>query len=375
MRNRHVLHVMASEWKKTRKTPVQLVMMLLVPVLSVLFLSWGMDYILGISSHYKAAVFFADDKVELAEEVLAGEYPYFSFRNGDKEDAEDLIYEGKIDTALIVGEEEIRLIYDSSLLTSSAALKDSSDIAADLSMLLEGKEYYDGMQLFYPKEELIDMSTPMDKLQKHIDQLAGVVGMIVFLMMASNAMTISARSITGEKERQTFDTLVLCPAPLRKILLGKMLIMMAEIFLSGVMGVLAAIAGMAIWSRKNFATICEQAGQDGLWILVLILLLLAVTMAVTAIFTFIGSAFSQTKKASLFSSAGMVIVSVAAMLPTFLTTDLVKYIPMANWTPSILDICRHDIHFVPLLVALLISAALLCISMILSTGLWERTSE
>ncbi len=375
MHNRHVLHVMASEWKKTRKTPVQLVMMLLVPVLSVLFLSWGMDYILGVSSHYKAAVFFADDKAALAEEVLAGEYPYFSFQNGDKEDAKDLIYEGKIDTALIVGEEEIRLIYDSSLLTSSAALKDSSDIAADLSMLLEGKEYYDGMQLFYPKEELIDMSTPMDKLQKHIDQLAGVVGMIVFLMMASNAMTISARSITGEKERQTFDTLVLCPAPLRKILLGKMLIMMAEIFLSGVMGVLAAIAGMAVWSRKNFATICEQAGQDGLWILVLILLLLAVTMAVTAIFTFIGSAFSQTKKASLFSSAGMVIVSVAAMLPTFLTADLVKYIPMANWTPSILDICRHDIHFVPLLVALLISAALLCISMILSTGLWERTSE
>ena len=109
--------------------------------------------------------------------------------------------------------------------------------------------------------------------------------------------------------------------------------------------------------------------------LVVFILLFTVTLVITGIFSIIGSAFSQAKKASLFSSAGMVIVSVAAMIPNFVSGDAVKYIPVANWTPIVKHLGKNQIEYVPVLVALAIAAGVFTVGMILSSGLWERTSE
>ena len=64
MHKRHVSHVMKSEWKKSMKTPVQLVMMLLVPLLSVLFLAWAMSYVRGFTTNYQATVLFEKKRKE-----------------------------------------------------------------------------------------------------------------------------------------------------------------------------------------------------------------------------------------------------------------------------------------------------------------------
>ncbi|MBR5975825.1 MAG: ABC transporter permease [Clostridiales bacterium] len=376
MRRRHVPHVMASEWKKTRKTPVQLVMMLLVPLLSALFLVWAMSYVKDFTTSYQAAVLLETPaQCEETEELLSSVYPDFSFRTGTKEDVEKILYSGYTDCVIVVEEETIRIVYDSSVLSSSQALKDAADCAADLSVLLEGREMYEELQSFYPEKEVVDLSTDFEKLNTYLDQLSGVVGMIVFLMMASNAMTIAVRSITGEKERQTFDTLVLCPVPLRKILLGKSLVLLQEVFASGIVGIGAAIAGMAIWNRRDFTTVCRIAGRDIAWLPALLIIILTATCLITAIFIVIGSAFAEAKKASLFSSAGMVLVSVSAMLPTFIESDGVRYIPIANFTPTIKAICRNDVRFDTLLPALGAAVVVFGIAIILASRLWERNCE
>ena len=199
--------------------------------------------------------------------------------------------------------------------------------------------------------------------------------MIIFLMMASNAMTLSARTITGEKERQTFDTLVLCPAELSKILLGKELVMLAEIFLSGIIGAVAAVVGMAIWSPKEFEAVTENGAEVAGWFFVIVFLIFAAALVITAIFSVIGSAFAQTKKTSLFSSCGMVLVSISAILPSFIDTGIVEYFPLSDWTPILKSICKDEFTYTPIFTALAISLLLFGLSMILSSGLWERTSE
>ncbi len=372
----HIRHVMRSEWRKTKKTPIQLVTMLIVPLVSVLFLSWCMSYVRVMVENYHATVYLPDDETaEMVEGVLGEYYPDFSFTSGTREEAEERVHEGKTDCALFVDNIAVSILYDSSLITSSVALKDSTDLANDLVYLLEGQEYLDGAYALYPESLPIDLSTDAEKLSGYFDQMAGLIGMILFLMMASNAMTLSARTITGEKERQTFDSLVLCPAPIRKILLGKELVMFMEIFLSGIMGILAAVAGMAIWSPDEFALAGKIAGSNPVWILVIFLLLLTVTLVITAVFSIIGSAFAQAKKASLFSSAGMVIISVAAILPNFIDAGAVKYVPVANWTPIVKNLSKNQVDYIPLLTALAISAVVFVICMILSSRLWERTSE
>ena len=219
MQKNHVLHVIKSEWKKTRKTPVQLVTMLLVPLLSVLFLSWCLSYVNVLVNRYKGTVYFPEEiSAEEMEETLSEFYPDFSFRSGTMDDAQTRVGNGRTDCAVVVEEKTIRILYDSSILTSSAALKDAKDLGLDISYLLSGKEFYDEVYEIYPETETLDLSTSADRLDSYLDRVGGVVGMIIFLMMSSNAMAISARSITGEKERQTFDTLVLSPAKLSKIL-------------------------------------------------------------------------------------------------------------------------------------------------------------
>ena len=367
---------MRSEWRKTKKTPAQLLMMLIVPVVSVLFLSWCMCYVRVMVDKYHASVYLPDEKT--ADEIgayLDEYYPYFDFVTGPVEEAEERLHEGKIDCALVVDNTSVRILYDSSVLTSSVALKDANDCANDLVYLLEGENYLLEAYDLYPESKPIDLSTDEEKLVNYFDQMAGLIGMILFLMMASNAMTLAAKTITGEKERQTFDSLVLCPAPLPKILLGKELVLMIEVFLSGLAGLIAAIAGMAIWYPDEFAMVRSAAGREPIWFLVILILLLTVTLVITGIFSIIGSAFAQAKKASLFSSAGMVLVSVAAILPNFIDKNLVRYIPVANWTPIIKHMGKNQIDLLPLLTALFAAAIIAGICMILSCGLWERTSE
>ena len=291
------------------------------------------------------------------------------------DDATTRVSNGKADCALVVEDKVIRIIYDSSILTSSTALKEGKDLGLDISYLLAGRKYYDEVYDVYPELETIDMSTSADRLNGYLDRVGGVVGMIIFLMMASNAMTLSARTITGEKERQTFDTLVLCPAKLSKILVGKELVMLFEIFLSGIIGFIAGIFGMAIWSPKEFAAISESGTEAAGAVFTVILILLSAALVITAIFSIIGSAFAQAKKTSLFSSAGMVLVSISAMLPSFVDTGIIKYFPLSDWTPILKSICKDEFTYTPIFTALAIGILLFGLSMILSSGLWERTSE
>lgn len=376
MRKNHVLHVMKSEWKKTKKTPVQLVTMLLVPMLSVLFLSWCLSYVMILINKYDGVVYFPEEiSAEEMEAELSEYYSDFDFRSGTMDDATTRVSNGKADCALVVEDKVIRIIYDSSILTSSTALKEGKDLGLDISYLLAGRKYYNEVYDVYPELETIDMSTSADRLNGYLDRVGGVVGMIIFLMMASNAMTLSARTITGEKERQTFDTLVLCPAKLSKILVGKELVMLFEIFLSGIIGFIAGIIGMAIWSPKEFAAISESGTEVAGAVFTVILILLSAALVITAIFSIIGSAFAQAKKTSLFSSAGMVLVSISAMLPSFVDTGIIKYFPLSDWTPILKSICKDEFTYTPIFTALAIGILLFGLSMILSSGLWERTSE
>ena len=376
MNKRHIRHVMRTEWRKTKKTPAQLVMMLIVPVVAVLFLSWSMCYVRTMVNNYHGVAILPDEETaESVDSYFSEYYLFFDFIYGSREDAETLVHEGKEDCALVVNDDEIRILYDSSMLTSSMALKDASDLADDLVLFLEGQEYMEEAYFLYPETEMVDLSTDTERLVNHFDTMASLIGMILFLMMGSNAMTISSRSITGEKERQTFDSLVLCPASLRKIIFGKELVMLIEVFVSGLVGIFAAVAGMAVWYPKEFGLMTEAASKDPRWIAAILLMLLMVTILITGVFSIISSAFSQAKRASLFSSAGMVIISIAAMLPTFIESKIVECIPVANWSPVIKHLCKNEAVGMPLLISLAISVLLGSACMILSSGLWERTSE
>ena len=119
----------------------------------------------------------------------------------------------------------------------------------------------------------------------------------------------------------------------------------------------------------------ERVGSDPSWVFVIFLLLLTVSFLIAAVFSVIASAFPQAKKTSLFSSAGMILISVGAMVPTYVSGPVLKYIPVANWAPVVKAACMNQTEFAPVFCALGITVCLFGVSMILSTGLWERSHE
>ncbi len=364
---------MQNEWRKTSKTKSQLLLLLLTPLVTILFISWGLDYVLSQTSTYKAVVYFQnEEQMHSAEKALAS-YPLISGTlTGDP--VKD-VQEGEVDCAILVQDEQLLLYYDSSLLSSSKCMKDAADCADALTYALEGDEIYEDMLEFLPEREMIDLSSKEDVLDSFLDKMTGLIGMLIFLTMASNALSLAASSVTGEKERHTFDTLVLCPASLRKVLLGKTLVLMTEIFMSGLVGILTALMAMRIWNPEQFQTMKELNQGSCFWVVLLLLLLLSATFVTTAVFTTIASAFSQTKKASLFSSAGMVLISISSMVPTFTKNETVKYFPVANWSLAIKSICKgsHDLSAVG--TGFLISVLIFAMGIIISSVLWERTNE
>ena len=372
----HIRNSMANEWKKTRKTPIQMVLMLLVPFLTTMVLFFGLNYMRGLGDHYSGIVYLpTEEETDLSKEILQERYKSFSFSCGDEETAKNSIRSGGEDVAISITDTNVVVFYDSSILTSSLALKESSDIATELTFLLADRATYDDYISFLPETQIHDLSTEEKKLDTNLSQICSTIGMVLFLSMCTNAMTLSNDSITGEKERQTFDTLVLCPAPLRKILIGKVLVMMFQVFLAGVMGTLGALCGLIFWDREDYRMIVERVGSDPSWVFVIFLLLLTVSFLIAAVFSVIASAFPQAKKTSLFSSAGMILISVGAMVPTYVSGPVLKYIPVANWAPVVKAACMNQTEFAPVFCALGITVCLFGVSMILSTGLWERSHE
>lgn len=373
MNKGHIRQVMRNEWKKTCKSPISLVVMLVVPVLAVFFITYGMSYLNRMTSHYSGGVFCRSEEEEALIREVVEKYAYFSTEiNGDPENR---IENGKIDCAIVIGDTDIKIVYDSSITTSSQAMKDASDLAGDLCFVLEGKDVYDDMMEFFPEKEGIDMSTDEEKLDTFVEQLAGVIGMILFLLMSSNALSLAGRSVTGEKERKTFDTLVLCPASLQDILLGKTLILMLEVFLAGAVGMISAIVATAIFDKESFRLIATQVGKDLLWVPSLLMLICSATLVVTAVFMVICSLFSELKKASLFSSVGMVLISYSSLIPTFTKNPLVRYFPIVNWSPSLKAVCSHNDALIPILTGLLGSIVIFLLGILLSSKLWGRNHE
>ena len=364
---------MMNEWKKTMKTPIALVVMLIVPILAVCFITWGMSFLLSMSDHYQGRIYCrSEEELNVSNTVLSN-YEQFDAVIG--KDPVGEVKKGKVDCAIVISDAEIEIIYDSSILTSSEVLKVASDVANDLQFALEDVDLFKEFLEFMPEKETIDLSTDSDKLNTFVEQLAGVVGMIIFLLMSTNAMSLAGHSITGEKERKTFDSLVLCPATLRDILFGKMLTLMSEIFLCGLVGIVTAIIATSIWNPKSFRLICKYAGQDPKWIFALLIMLISTTLVITTVFTIITSSFSEMKKASIFSSAGMVLISYSSMIPSYTKNPVVNYLPVTNWSPTIKAICNHEEVFFPLFIGLMCSVAIFLFGILISSKLWRRNVE
>lgn len=373
--NHHVLHIMSNEWRKTCKTRVQLFLMIVVPFVTILFLFWGLHYIRSATEHYKGLV-FCQSEIQLETlSTIMDQYDSFEMTLGDEEEACEKVHNGKADVAIVLDSQSISIIYDSTLISSSQALQDSSQLASEAVILMEDVSIYESFLTILPQIVSEDVSTDEEKLDSGLEQIAGTMGMILFLSMASNAMTLSSRSITGEKERQTFDSLVLCPTPLRKILLGKILIMDIQILLAGLAGMFGVFLGMCFWDRETFHLVAEKVRGDAWWIVIILLILFSASMLITGVFAIIASAFPETKKTALFGSLGMIIISFASMAPTYFKSGIIKYIPIANFSLILTDACKHQFDVIPIFSSTGISIVLIILCTVLANRLWERSHE
>ncbi len=374
-KNHIILHIIRSEWRRVCKTPIQMFMILIMPFVLMLFLFWGLHTVKANTNSYDGLVYCLDDKQVATCMPLTDRYPSFTCEVGDTNKAEKKIHAGKADVILVIHDEDICIVYDSNLLASSNALKEASALSWELCFLLEDEALHTAFLQIMPQIQQIDLSTTDEKLNSALDQVIGVLGMILFLSMASNAMTLASHSITGEKERQTFDTLVLCPTPLQKILSGKTIVVGTQVFLAGFMGSVGAVAGLYIWSHEDFQLIASQVGGDIQWILILLILLIGNALLITGIFTIISSVFPETKKSALFGSLGMVVVSVASMLPTFADWSAFRYIPISNFSIIMKETCKHQVDYVPVLMSVELSIFVCILCVLLSRRLWERSHE
>lgn len=368
-------HIVYSEWRRICKTPIQLVLVIAVPFVLMLFLLWGIHTVRASTTNYDGRVYCQTEEQRDYASTLLEKYPSFDSEVGDIEVAKSDVHHGHPDIALVVSADNITAIYDSNLLSSSNALKDASNLGTELSFFLESEETHEHYLASQPETIMVNLSTEVELLDNVLDQVIGVVGMILFLSMASNAMTMSSHAITGEKERQTFDTLVLCPTPLHTVLGGKILVIGTQIFLAGFMGCLGTITGLYLWARDDFQLIARSINGRATWILVLLALLLSTSMLITGIFAIISAAFPETKKTALFGSLGMVVVSFASMIPSFTHTSILKYIPITNFSLLMKDACKSQIQVAPVLgsIGIAILVSILCV--ILSRRLWERSHE
>jgi len=183
-----------------------------------------------------------------------------------------------------------------------------------------------------------------------------IVPMMLVIMLFANAMSISAESIAGEKERGTLATIIMTPVRRSDIIFAK-------VFANGIITLLTAVSTfigmiMSLDSMTSALGITGSVTYAFTDYVILLLMVFAVALTAVSLFSIASALAKNVKEASSISMPLYLVGMVAAIASSYATVPTQWYmylIPVYNCASVLKSVMTFDVNPVNLAVTLVSS--------------------
>lgn len=272
----------------------------------------------------------------------------------------------------IIDDGEISFIYDSTTVKDSNDFNHALEVAREYNIYTQNEDAYKTYIKNKPKFSENDLSSDNQILNKKLQPLISS-GIVIMLMVAIMSLAnFSTELLAGEREKGSFDNLVLSGTSFREIISGKSLFLI----LIATMILLFIGIGFFLGLRFIFTDIVDYFTASSNifnFIYVFIVLFIQIALIISPIFLLISSFFKKEKQATSYSSVGMIFISLISALPVFIDSNIIPMIPIVNFLPTIESSILNNFSLKYLLISTIVALVFYLIMNALITINLKRT--
>jgi ABC-type Na+ efflux pump permease subunit len=237
------------------------------------------------------------------------------------------------------------------LLSDKELLNNAKKVASNIMVMTKCPDKY----LLY--EENIN-NIYKTSINDNEDNLFGAFSMIISMLFFIALMTVNTTignmatdSICGEKERGTFDFLVLSGTKISSIFSGKMLFVSLVGLVVLIINCIVLYFGINIFVEDLGAILAERLSGQYFWIMPLIILLAGISVLETSLFFALSVHFNNVKQAMSYMGIVQIFLSLFSYAPNILNENYLQYVPIGNFTIVLEKIVKNEMFFNALMIS------------------------
>ncbi len=368
------INVFVMELKKFFGNKKMIISVFVIPIFLIALIICGISVIEAKETEGILKIYCSDKIYQILLNAGFDEKTEFCVSNENQKMSTDVSsLRNFVGIAIDDTEKKITIGYDSSISENTELIYLASEISEKINIELNANDYYEIYMSGMPSITFEDISSAEEQVVFSLKPLLVMISIISVMLVCMSLISLSADMVTGEKERGTFDIFRLSGSNLYSVICGKTVFLaMLGTFIFITECIVAGFC-INIFNHRLFKMITDSC--NNIFDLIFCVILSSAILAVfcSACFIFISSMFEKVRQASSYCSIGMLIVSLSISIPVFCDKEFVEYIPIANFTVTVMKAITNQAHVLPLIIGALISAFLSLIMLFCAAKQTERS--
>lgn len=186
-------------------------------------------------------------------------------------------------------------------------------------------------------------STTVDMNLINGTMLASLLPMLVVMFLFSGALSIGPESIAGEKERNTFSTLLITPVKRREIALGKILGLSVLSLLSAISSFIGILLSLPKLLQLQGSSVAIYGFNEYLMILVVLFSTVFVIVGMVSIISAFAKSVKEASTLIMPLYIITILVSITSLFNNNINSNYFMYVlPIYNTVQTLSAILRYD---------------------------------
>lgn len=314
---------------------------LIMPILFILLFAFMLQRSATMTKNYDIWVYCEDEALVERIDAVVNEHTNVKYIRHAYEEKD--VRDGKATVAISIAE-HIDFFYDANLVSNTKAIYQAEIIANELSMQLADTALLVEYKAVRVPIEEVDSATDEERLNASFAVFFPFMYMLLLGIVNFFIVSLATDMISGERERGTWDAIILTGTSQTKLLIGKCISIMCEAVPVYLIGFLSTIIGCRIFER-GLGEITGERFLQRESIATMLLLGCSLAILASSIFLLISTYFDKARNARAYAGVGTLLFSILSAMNKSGQNRILDYFPVVNVVGTMINILHGRLNF------------------------------
>lgn len=320
--------IFSMEVKRFTQNRKQMLFTFLVPILVVLALLCGLAFLEDAGVKGSIELYGANMYSGVLNEKFEEYDVCFSEEEFRSENSRLGIDKNVI--VITVLQNEIQVIYDSSMITNTYLLDVASRMSESILALQKNENIYVDYWKKVDTIQMVDIGQTSEYLKSIVLPLISMVFVIILMLVNTSVSNLAIETIAGDRERGSLDLLLLSGGDWKTIVLEKYMFIAINAFLLLLVQGVTLFVGMRFLQPQLYQMISAFGISELRWFTPIIGCFVAMAMFTSALFIAISASFEKKRQATSYTGIVQIVMAMLTYVPNVLGEETLNYLPISN---------------------------------------------